>query len=98
MCGTPENISEESYTTFNGVGSPLEPRPKASPSYPVELNVLATWPASGKISQHKDALKRLQNCFCPPGDLIITQHIVQFSLSGVAGVLEGTFSPFRKQP
>ena len=47
-----ENISEEFlfYPTPHGVRSPLEPRHKASPSYLGELNDLAAWPASGKLS------------------------------------------------
>jgi len=45
------------HPTPHGVGSPLEPRRKASPSYLGELNVLAAWPASGKLSRHMDALK-----------------------------------------
>ena len=75
----------------------LLPSPDLKPHPLIQENrmSLAAWPVSGKLSQHKDFLKELQNCSCTPGDLTPMQHTIQPGLSGVTGVLEGTLIHFQ---
>ena len=73
----------------------LSPDLKPHPLIQENRMSLAAWPVSGKLSQHKDFLKELQNCSCTPGDLTPMQHTIQPGLSGVAGVLEGTLIHFQ---
>ena len=91
-----ENVSEESNCTPHGTGSAPESRSEAPFFILGESDVFSFIACLRKAFLTQGYSERVTELFsCTPGDLTPMQHTIQLGLSGVAGVLEGTFIHFQ---
>ena len=91
-----ENVSEKSNCTSHGTGSAPESRSEVPSSNLGESDVFSHMACLRKAFLTQGFSERVTELLsCTPGDLTPMQYTIQPGLSGVAGVLKGTFIHFQ---